>query len=130
MVAGTLHAAGREVAAGGELNADLARAVVGIYRRFTGKGPERCQAFFHDATAVIVLRHVLSPGERSLVEHRRLPAAQLTRRELQAAMREELVAAIEVTTGSRVTAALGDTDVGADTAVEVFILDRPVSAYR
>lgn len=31
---------------GGELNADVARAVVGIYRDVAGRGPTRARAFF------------------------------------------------------------------------------------
>jgi uncharacterized protein YbcI len=111
----------------GELNATLARAVVRIYHAHAGRGPTKARAFFHAETLVVLLEHVMTTPERTLVEHGREAAARAARGQLQAAMRAELVDAVEAITGGTVRASLSDTDMEADIAAEVFVLERPVA---
>ncbi|HEX7299621.1 MAG TPA: DUF2294 domain-containing protein [Solirubrobacteraceae bacterium] len=110
----------------GELNATVARAVVRIYHAHAGRGPTKARAFFHAETLVVLLEHVMTTPERTLVQHGRQAAARAVREQLQAAMREELVEAVEAITGGTVRASLSDSDVEADVATEVFVLDRPL----
>jgi uncharacterized protein YbcI len=115
---------------GGELNAALTRAVVGIYRDQVGRGPTRAQAFFRDDIVVVLLRDTLTRGERSLVTRGRPDAVTALRHQIHAAMRDDLVATVQDITGSTVTAAMSQSHIDPDMAVEVFVLDRPVGAER
>jgi uncharacterized protein YbcI len=113
---------------GGELNAALTRAVVGVYRAHVGRGPTRAQAFFRDDVVVVLLRDVLTTGERSLALGGRPETVKKLRGALQAVMRDDMVAAVEELTGSKVAASMSQSHIDPDMAVEVFVLDRPVGA--
>jgi uncharacterized protein YbcI len=114
--------------AGGELNAALTRAVVGVYRERVGRGPTRAQAFFRDDVVIVLLRDVLTTGERSLAMGGRPDTVKRLRGALQAVMRDDMVAAVEALTRSTVSVAMSQSHVDPDMAVEVFVLDRPVGA--
>jgi uncharacterized protein YbcI len=111
----------------GELNATIARAVVRIYRAHAGRGPTKARAFFHGEIVVVLLERIMTTAEHTLVDHDRQPAALAARQQLQGAMHADLVRAIEAATGSTVRASMSDSDVDADVAAEVFVLDRPVA---
>jgi uncharacterized protein YbcI len=111
----------------GRLNAALTRAVVGVYLRHSGRGPTKAQAFFRDDVIVVVLRDVLTTGERNLARAGRPDAVTSLRRDLQAAMADDLIAAVEELTGCTVVTCLGQNHVDPDMAIEAFVLDRPVA---
>ena len=117
-----------KLAAGGELNEAVARAVVGIHRDVVGRGPTKAHAFFRGNVVVVVLNEVMTTGERTLVARGRHDVASRMRRELHETMRSDLGLAIEQLTGAAVDALILDSDVGADTSVALFVLDRPVTA--
>jgi uncharacterized protein YbcI len=68
----------------------------------------------------------MTTAERSLARDGRNEAVLRTRRELHAAMRPSLVAAVESVTRRRVAAVLSDHSIEPDLVVEVFVLDQPV----
>jgi uncharacterized protein YbcI len=119
-----------ETSRGGELNAELARTVVGIYRDAAGRGPTRAQAFFHGNVLVVLMEQVLTKVERALAEGGRPGSVHEMRDALQDAMRAELIAAAERLTGAKVSALMVSNDVGSDMAAQVFILDRPMPNPR
>src|SRR5947208_780782 len=49
-----------------ELNAAIARAVVGIYRDCVGRGPTRAEAFFRHNVVVVLLQGVMTTAERAV----------------------------------------------------------------
>jgi uncharacterized protein YbcI len=112
---------------GGELNASIARAVVRIYREICGRGPTKARATYHGTVVVVVLERVMTQAERSLVASGRCDQALALRRELHGAMRDELARAVAELTRCRVRAVMGNSEFDPDLAVEVFVLDRPVS---
>src|SRR3954452_2706715 len=112
---------------GGELNAGIARAVVGIYRRICGRGPTKARATYRGNVVVVVLEHVMTQAERSLVARGRCDEAMALRRELHGAMRDELALAVSELTRCRVRAVMGDAQFDPDMAVEVFVLDQAVN---
>jgi uncharacterized protein YbcI len=116
--------------AGGELNASVSRAVVQIHRAHVGRGPTKAQAFYRHDVIVVVLEDVLTTAERTLTAHGRADVALAGRRALEAAMHDELVAAVEGLTGARVRALMHDTHVAPDVSSAVFVLDRPVDPVR
>jgi uncharacterized protein YbcI len=116
--------------AGGELNAEIARSVVGIYRQACGRGPTRARTMFHSNVVVVILEDVLTPPERSLIADGRADAALDMRRSLHAAMRPTLATAIAEATGCPVRAAMSDSNDDPDVTVEIFLLGRPVDPSR
>jgi uncharacterized protein YbcI len=110
----------------GELNAAVAREVVRVYRAYAGRGPTKARAFFRADIVVVLLEHVMTTAERTLVEHGRIEAARAARQQLREAMRTDLVRAVETVTGGTVRASMSDSDVEADVAAEVFVFDRSV----
>jgi uncharacterized protein YbcI len=119
------HEADRGV--GGELNASIARAVVGIYRGICGRGPTKARATYRGNVVVVVLEQVLTQAERSLAASGRGVEALALRRGLHAVMRDELALAVSERTRCTVRAVLGDAEFATDLAVEVFVLDREVN---
>jgi uncharacterized protein YbcI len=122
----------REVqdASGGEINAEIARAIVGIYRMACGRGPTKARAMFRGDVVVVILEEVLTVVERNLVADGQSEAALAMRRSLHAAMRPALITAVAEATGLPVRALLSDTHGDPDAAVEVFLLDRAVNQSR
>jgi uncharacterized protein YbcI len=116
--------------AAGELNAEVARAVVRIYRSVRGRGPTKAHATFRADVIVVVLEDVTTPVERSLIAGGRANEALAVRRSLHAMMRAPLAQAIAELTGARVRTVLGDSDADPDIAAEVFILDQHVDPHH
>lgn len=113
---------------GGELNADVARAVVGIYRDVAGRGPTRARAFFRDDVLVVLLRDVLTPSEQNMVRAGRTDGARASRDALQEMMRDELIAVVERLTGFGVEVLLSSSQAESGFVALTFLLDRPVGA--
>jgi uncharacterized protein YbcI len=120
------HASG----AAGELNADVARAVVRIYRAVRGRGPTKAHATFRGDVIVVVLEDVITPVERSLIAGGRADEALAVRRSLHSLMRGPLARAVAKLTGAHVRTVLGDGDMNPDIAAEVFVLDRHVDPHN
>jgi uncharacterized protein YbcI len=114
---------------GGELNAGIARAVVRIHRDSVGRGPTKAQAFFRGNVVVVVLEHVLAKEERTLVSSGHEDAVTALRHELLETMQPDLMAAVETLTDRRVVAMMGDTNLNADMAGQIFVLDEPIETH-
>ena len=52
---------------GGELNAAITSAIVGIFIRHNGRGPSRASTIHADDPIVTLLHRVMTPAEESLV---------------------------------------------------------------
>jgi uncharacterized protein YbcI len=113
---------------GGELNAAIARAVVRAYHESVGRGPTKAHAFFRGNVVVVVLEDVMTTAEHTLVTGGQGETVTRMRSELHASIRPKLLAVVEDLTGSRVEALMSDVSLEPDMAVEVFVLDQPVSA--
>jgi len=111
---------------GGELNAGIARAVVHIHRDSVGRGPTKAQAFFRGNVVVVLLEHVLAKEERTLVSSGHEDAVTALRHELLLTMKPDLMAAVETLTNRRVVAMMGDTNLKADMAGQIFVLDEAI----
>ena len=109
---------------GGQLNADIARTVVRIYRRFRGRGPTAARAFFRDDILVVMLTDVMTVPERSLAAAGGADETMDIQRQLRAVMGAELEAAVEQLTGTRVIARMSQNSQDPDMAVEVFVLSE------
>jgi uncharacterized protein YbcI len=108
---------------GGELNAALASAIVGIHTNHLGRGPSSASAFHHDDVAAVVMRDVLSGVERTLCRTGSARAVTDMRRLYQETMEADFTIAVERLTGRRVTAFISGNNADPDIAVELFVLD-------
>jgi uncharacterized protein YbcI len=111
---------------GGQLNQQIADAVVRARKGLLGRGPTKAQAFFRHEFVVVVMEDALSAGERKLVDGGEREAVLEMRQRYQQAMRAELVAAVEELTTGKVEAFLSGNHIDPDLAFELFVLDRAV----
>jgi uncharacterized protein YbcI len=118
---------GRRRPTGGELNAAIARAVVRYHRAHTGRGPTKAQTFHRNNVIVVLLEEMMTKAERSLIAGGKADAVRLMREAFQDTMRPDMVATVEELTGAKVRAFLSTNELDPDIAVEVFVLDRPVT---
>ncbi len=109
---------------GGELNAAVTSALVGIHTRYLGRGPKSASTFHHGNVIVTIMHDVLTHPEKTLIDSDQSEAVHHFRRLLRDAMVGELRAAIERLTGRTVVAYVSGNDLQADAAGELFMLDE------
>jgi uncharacterized protein YbcI len=113
---------------GGELNAAVTSALVGIHTRYLGRGPRSASTFHYGHVLVTLMHDVLTPAERSLTKTYQTEAVAHIRRLFQQIMEAEFRAAVERLTGRKVLAFISGNHIEPDVAAELFILDGPASA--
>ncbi|HXQ89676.1 MAG TPA: Na-translocating system protein MpsC family protein [Solirubrobacterales bacterium] len=112
---------------GGELNAAVTREVIRVLNESHGRGPKKAFSFHNGNVLTTVLEEVLTPAERRLAADGERDAVLQMRKIHQKSMAPELKKSIEKITGCRVVAFLNDNHIEPDMAVEVFVLDRPLT---
>ena len=112
---------------GGELNAAITREVVRIHTAAIGRGPRKSYSFHNGDTLVTVLLEVLTKAEQNLLAYDEGEAVLAMRRLSQRAMTEELKAAVARLTGREVIACMCDNHLDPDMAIQVFVLDSPLT---
>lgn len=109
---------------GGELNAAVTSALVGIHSDYLGRGPKTASTFHHDNVVVTLMHDTLTRAERTLVEHRHADAVSNIRHLFQDAMGADFREAVERLTDRRVVAFISGNTTEPPIATEVFVLDR------
>lgn len=109
---------------GGELNAAVTSALVGIHTEYLGRGPRTASTFHYGNVLVTLMYDVLTPAERSLTEHGHTDAVHNIRQLFQWTMGDDFRAAVERLTGRRVVAFISGNQVAPDVAAELFVLDE------
>jgi uncharacterized protein YbcI len=112
---------------GGELNAAVTREVVRIHTAAIGRGPKKSYSFHNGDTLVTVLLEVLTRAEQNLIAYGEEDAVLAMRRLSQRAMAEEMKAAVARLTARKVLAFMADNHLDPDMAVQVFILEPPLT---
>jgi uncharacterized protein YbcI len=107
----------------GPLLATISNTIVGLYKRYYGKGPTKARSYLLDDMLVCVLRGGLTRAEITLAENGRAEAVTRQRREFQEAIRGEFTAAIEDLVGRRVLAFMSTVNLEPDLEVEIFMLE-------
>jgi uncharacterized protein YbcI len=107
---------------GGELGAAISNKVVHVLADYTGRGPTQARTSIREDLVVVMLQDTLTKGERALVRNGRAEKVIDLRGEFQAAMRAELVTAVEELTGRSVTAFMSANHIEPDLAAEIFVL--------
>jgi uncharacterized protein YbcI len=111
---------------GGELNAAVTSALVGIQTEFLGRGPRSASTFHHGNVLVTLMHDVLTNAEKSLARTNRGEAVSHIRHLFQQTMEAEFRAAVERLTDRKVIAFISGNQIDPDIAAELFILDEPL----
>lgn len=111
---------------GGELNAAITSALVGIHSEYLGHGPSTASTFHHGNVLVTLMHGVLTNAEKSLARTDRGRAVSNIRQLFQETMQADARAAVERLTGHTVLACISGNHIDPDIAAQVFILDAAV----
>jgi uncharacterized protein YbcI len=108
---------------GGEISREITHKVVRCYRHCFGRGPTKAQTFYSGDVVVVMMRRVLTKAER-LIAGKGCGDVVLGMREaLNAGMRDSLAACVEEVLAKKVVAVMTSTDLAADAASCLFIVD-------
>ena len=105
----------------------ISNLVVRLLSEYTGRGPTRARTHFNEDLVTVVVRDLLTKGERSLIRDGKAELVLETRRAYQHTMRGDLSAGVEQITGRRVIAFLSANHLDPDMAIESFMLDPPAN---
>ncbi len=111
---------------GGELNAAVTSALVGIQNQYLGRGPKTASTFHQGNVLVTLMHEVLTPAEISLAETHRRHLVTGIRHLYQETMEDDFKEAVERLSGLKVVAFISGNHVTPDIAAELFILDAPL----
>ena len=114
-----------EQPAGGELNAAVTSALVGIHTRYLGRGPKTASTFHYGNVLVTLMHDVLTHAEKSLTQTGQVDVVNHIRHLFQGAMEADLREAVERLTRRKVLAFISGNHIDPDIAAELFILDGP-----
>ena len=110
----------------GPLAASITKAVVAVFRDYTGRGPEKAQTFLNTDIVNVLLRDTMTTAERSLAEDGERDFVLDIRRKFQRTMEDDLTASVERLSGRKVSAFMSDNHVDPDLALESFVLEPRV----
>jgi uncharacterized protein YbcI len=116
--------ASSQVLRGGQLNAAVTSALVGIHTEHLGRGPTTASTFHYRNVVVTLMYDVLSGAERALGRGGQVETIRGVRRLFQSAMEREFREAVERLTGRRVVAFIAGNEFEPDVAAELFVLDE------
>jgi uncharacterized protein YbcI len=111
---------------GGELNAAVTSALVGIHSEYLGHGPTTASTFHHGNVLVTLMHGVLTNAEKALAQTDRAHVVNTIRQLFHETMESDARAAVERLTGRTVVACISGNHLDPDIAAEVFILDAPL----
>jgi uncharacterized protein YbcI len=106
----------------GVLAAQISRAVVHIWREYTGRGPTKTQTTITEDLVIVLMSDTLLKAERNLANDGRLDEVLSIRRAYQDTMRQDLTTAVEHLTGRTVAAFMSHNNVDPDLSAELFVL--------
>jgi uncharacterized protein YbcI len=112
----------------GEAAREVSRALVRLFKEYTGRGPTHARTTIDGDLVVCLLRDTMTQAERTLEEEDEADTVRHLRRVFQGAFRDQAIGAVERITGGEVVAFLSDHAVKPDYAVEVFVLAEPIPA--
>ena len=112
---------------GGELNAAITSALVGIHTEHLGRGPKTASTFHHGNVVVTLMSEVMTPAERTLARTDKGDAVIHMRQLFQETMEADFREAVEHLTGRNVVAFISGNHIEPDVASETFLLDTPLT---
>ena len=118
----------RESLKGGELNAAISNAVVGLVREHVGRGPTKARTIHSGKIVLCVLEDTMTKAERNLALAGEEDFVLRVRHALQHVMREDLAAAVEAFTHRKVVAFMSANHIEPDVAATRTVGARTTSA--
>lgn len=112
---------------GGELNAAITSALVGIHNAHLGRGPKTASTFHHGNVVVTLMNEVMTPAEKTLARTNKGDTVVHMRQLFQETMEADFTAAVERLTGHKVVAFISGNHIDPDVAAETFVLDTPLT---
>jgi uncharacterized protein YbcI len=119
-VAATPTATGDE-----NLNRDISRSMVALFKEYVGRGPSHAHTYIHDDLVVVVMRDTMIQAEHTLADEGEEDLVRDLRRVFQSKFRDDAVEMIERLTSRPVETFLSDHDVEKDIVIEAFVLRAP-----
>ena len=107
----------------GETLAEISNELVGLHKRYYGKGPVRAKTFLVDNTVICLLEGGFTIVERTLIEIGRDQVVRDLRHNFQLAMQTQYTEVVESRLGRRVVAYMSQVHTDPDIAVELFMLE-------
>jgi uncharacterized protein YbcI len=102
--------------------ARISNDVERLYLDKFGRGPLHTETFFNGDVVTTLLREVLTPAEKTLIDNGKVDSVRATRMQWQSATDELFRSVVAETTGRRVLAAVSGFDAAHDLATKVFVL--------
>lgn len=106
----------------GNLERDLTRSMIGLFKEYVGRGPTHGQSYVDDDLLVVVLRDSMIAAEKTLAEEGEEELVEGIRRVFQDKFRDDACRTVERLTGRKVIAFLSDHDIETDILFEAFVL--------
>jgi uncharacterized protein YbcI len=104
--------------------AALSNALVGLHRRYYGRGATKARTFqVHDDLVLVELRDVYLTVERTLIDRGQANTVRQTRLTFQQAMFQEFVTAVEEATGRKVCSYVTESITSPEAVLEIFYLE-------
>jgi uncharacterized protein YbcI len=110
----------------GSRAAEVSTRAVQLLLEYTGRAPTRAHTVINRDSVVILLGDTLTKAERTLCAAGQAQFVLDMRHRFQAAMRDDLIGAVEEIMERKVVAFMSDNHFDPDMAAEVFVLE-PVS---
>lgn len=108
--------------------ATISNALVGLHRRYYGRGATKARAYqVHDELLIVELRDAYLTVERTLIERGQVNTVRQTRQTFQQAMFTEFLEAVETVTGRHVSSYVSESITSPEVILEVFYLERAES---
>ena len=111
------------VTTGGQLAARISTEMVGLLRRYTGRGPTKARTYVDTNLICVVYENTLTRAEHNLVAAGEVETVIAMRRTFHEAMESEATRRVEQLVERRVLAYLSDIKPEADIAVDTFVLE-------
>jgi uncharacterized protein YbcI len=106
----------------GVLAGQISRAVVQLYREYTGRGPTQAHTTITEDLVVVLMGDNLLKAEKSLADAGKTELVLEMRRAVQDTMRADLTAAVERLSQRTVIAFMSHNHIDPDLASELFVL--------
>ena len=107
----------------GPVGAAITKAVVGVFRDYTGRGPTKARTVLNEDMVHVLVEETMTTAERQLAAGGEEEFVLDLRRKFQRTMRDDLVAEVEGLVGRKVIAFMSDNTIEPDMALESFVLE-------
>ncbi len=114
---------GVETERGSSLTAEVSNAMVGLKKKFYGRGPTAAKSYINDNYVFCVLEGGLTQNEKTLLDAGEERLVRQYRLRFQEVMTEQTTQAVEQITGRKVLTYHSQIVFGPPIAIEIFVLD-------